>query len=657
MTLLSPFTALVAALVAIPALLLLYFLKLRRRRLRMASTLLWRRSFEDLQVNVPFQRLRLSSLFVLQIAMLLLLLLALAEPVLQRSGPTASRILLLIDQSASMSARDVDGGTRLDAAKAAARQIVERLGRGGDATAVMVIAFGARARLVTGFESRRTVLLDAIDSIEPTDEEANLAVALELAATFASQREQGDEEPPDVILVSDGGVAPPPDDAGFALRAGRFRFVRIGPETPTDNVGIVAFEARRDYQDPTQVVVFARLVNTGPAPVETLVALFVGDEAGPIKRITVPAPEDAGDDADAPSDVGAAPVTFALELPGGAIVSARHNTRDVLTADDTAAVVLAPPVRPRIALVHGAEGVDPYLRDLLAGFEPRVLREMTLETFETIDPLEIDLGRRYELAVFDGVAPRRLPAIPTVVFGAAPPGIGTTPPSSEGAARILSWRRNHPLLRHVALDAIVYAGFGGLELPPGATPLVTGRDGPVAALLPARGTQHVVVGFALRRSNWPTHVSVTVFMQNVLDFLTLSRSGQSSLVQRPGDPVTVRVAADAEGVAIRGAADDVAAPTATPGAPGALVTAPAVARVGVYDVLGAEPPGDRLAVSMLSAVESDVRPRAALVVNAERVDAGAVAEAAPRGIWPWLAAGALGLLVVEWLLYCRLLRV
>src|SRR5688572_5629676 len=50
-TLLSPWSALTAAAIAIPLLVLLYFLKLRRQRLTIASTLLSQKSFEDLQVN------------------------------------------------------------------------------------------------------------------------------------------------------------------------------------------------------------------------------------------------------------------------------------------------------------------------------------------------------------------------------------------------------------------------------------------------------------------------------------------------------------------------------------------------------------------------------------------------------------------------------
>src|SRR3954470_3558632 len=137
---LNPWAALVAASVVIPALLILYFLKLRRREMTVPSTLLWKKAIQDLQVNAPFQKLRRNLLLFLQLLLLLLLLLALSRPVTNYKPGAGTTTVILIDRSASMGASDPDlkGKTRLDEAKGRARELVETLGRNAQA---MVIAF------------------------------------------------------------------------------------------------------------------------------------------------------------------------------------------------------------------------------------------------------------------------------------------------------------------------------------------------------------------------------------------------------------------------------------------------------------------------------------------------------------------------------------
>ena len=647
MSFLTPWSALIAAAIAVPLLLLLYFLKLRRQALRMPSTILWRTATEDLQANVPFQRLRWSVLLFLQLLLVTVLLAALARPVVQTGRGASSRVILLIDRSASMNAPagaapqgQTPGPSRLDAARDAARETINRVVRRSEPVQVMVVAFAATPRLFSGFESNRRLLLDAIDAIEPTDEQADLGAALDLAAAFAVRDETQDLSPPDIVLFSDGGVGTGEEtDHGFRLAAGALRLVGLGPppETPVDNIGIAAFSARRDYREPGRVLVFARLINAGPDAIETAVTLRVDARPVQTTSLTVPAATGQG-----PGEVA---YTSSQEIPSSAVLSLTCSRPDDLPADNTAALVVRPPVAPRIGLVHAGTAPDRFLVGLLEAMQPRrlVILPAGIDDAELVLPWS---AGEIDLVVFDRVVPRTLPPLPTLTLGAAPPGIGLREPPATGAVRVLSWDRLHPVMRHVSLDSLVYAGFGGFDLPEQWTALAFGPGGPAIAVRTRGPDRHVAVGFELSRSNWPMDVSITVFLQNVLDHL-LGAAGEAAISFRPGDAIVARAGPDVTEIVIEGpltATIDVM--------PGQEATLPPLRLVGLYRVRGAQPPMDRVAVSMLSDQESDIRPRQSVRINARDTAAGAVGDAAPLELWPTLVAIALVLLLVEWVVYC-----
>src|SRR3954468_9938689 len=99
-----------------PAIIALYFLKLKRQPLEVPSTYLWSKAIEDLHVNSLWQRLRQSLLLFLQLLLILLIALTLLRPGWSGTKLQGKRFVFLIDTSASMAATDVSaaGGSRLD---------------------------------------------------------------------------------------------------------------------------------------------------------------------------------------------------------------------------------------------------------------------------------------------------------------------------------------------------------------------------------------------------------------------------------------------------------------------------------------------------------------------------------------------------------------
>src|SRR3954453_15381480 len=80
-----------------PAIVALYFLKLRRQPLEVPSTYLWQKSVEDLHVNSLWQRIRQSLLLYLQILLLILVIFALLRPGWRSEKLVDERNIFLID--------------------------------------------------------------------------------------------------------------------------------------------------------------------------------------------------------------------------------------------------------------------------------------------------------------------------------------------------------------------------------------------------------------------------------------------------------------------------------------------------------------------------------------------------------------------------------
>src|SRR4051794_38545373 len=119
----NPWIALVLLLLPL-VLIILYFLKLKRKPIQVPSTFLWKKSIEDLHVNTLFQWLRQNVLLVLQILVILFLIYSVLGLRIHGQVSQGRHYILLIDNSASMSATDV-APNRLEWAKAEALKEID----------------------------------------------------------------------------------------------------------------------------------------------------------------------------------------------------------------------------------------------------------------------------------------------------------------------------------------------------------------------------------------------------------------------------------------------------------------------------------------------------------------------------------------------------
>jgi hypothetical protein len=118
--------------------------------------------------------MRTSLLLFLQLLLVALAILALVRPRWQGTSLEASRMILLVDNSASMSATDV-APSRLAEAKKRVEELIDQMPSGGQA---MIISFSDGAQVVQEFTDNRQLLRQRLRTIRPTNHGATQIVRL-----------------------------------------------------------------------------------------------------------------------------------------------------------------------------------------------------------------------------------------------------------------------------------------------------------------------------------------------------------------------------------------------------------------------------------------------------------------------------------------------
>lgn len=619
MTWLTPLIAGIAAAVAVPSLVILYFLKLRRRDMEISTTLLWKKAIQDIQANAPFQKLRRNILLILQLLALAAAIAAVGQPQLAGDSTKGDRHIILIDRSASMNAIDGDPkkttnpATRLEIAKKQAEELVETLREPGvfqkeSADQAMVIAFDSTAEVRQQFTSDKALLKAAIRSIAATDGPTRLTEAMRLATAHSKPvvlENRGLVSGPGSVihLFGDGKM---PDALETQPGANdTFMFHRVGgPES--GNVAIANVRAERAFDNPSQLSIFVGLQSTMRAPRAVDVELTIDGAVAGVKSVTMPPatsvmPEtsntdkgaDRGNGSGATEGEGKPPapvftpstggVVFPMERVEGALVSVRLRgldddsagnrslspTADVLPTDDAAFLVVPPAKRLGVAIVSARGNL--FLTAALEGLPLSKLDVMTPDKFQKV--LSEGRGGEYDVFVLDGWTPApdgdgSLPPGRYVIFNAVPPGAGMVDKGVGGATQIVDWDRAHPVMRSVNLDPLIIgknraveivkpqAGGAGADV--SAVVLASTTSG--ASIVEARGAdwRAVVVPWDLMESNWPFDVGFIVFTAQAVGYVGGSSGGvigQSQMVQ-PGSILSDRLPSGASGVTIESPAGE-----------------------------------------------------------------------------------------------------
>lgn len=619
MSFLAPLS-LLFGLLALP-IILLYMLKLRRREVRVSSTLLWQRLLRDRQANAPWQRLRRNLLLLVQLLILVCLVFALARPFVPVPSVTRGSIVVLLDGTASMLAREGEGQRFADAQREVA-QLINNLD--GDAQMTLILV-GSTPRVLLAGSRDRSALHEALSMATPGPETGDWPAALALAAGAAQGFEDGR-----IVLVSDGGLA-----AELPNLPVETIYLPVGDAQ--ENLGISALAARNGPAGPQ---LFASVTNYGSLPQQTLFNLTLDGELFDARRIEVGAGQSAN-------------LTWELQeeslVIGGRL---SESSQDDLALDDAAWTVHDGGRQNRVLLV--SEG-NRFLETALS-----VLPGVEVFKTEPDTPFVSEDQEAFDLYVLDSVSlPAQLPAADLLLIDPVDAGGDETGEQSDylnvgGSFTNTQVIRvdDSPILRYVDWSSVNVRTAKGVNAT-WARPMVTAEGGPLLLAGERDGRRAVILTFRLQDSDLPLQIAFPILMANIMSWLNPGSFLPAETDYTRGEPVRIVADASAETIIVRKPdgtlwIEDVSQP---------VVVFPQTDQLGVYEVMARSSAGERLAgrfaVNLMSPVESRIAPADSVQLGSSDLQAPGEDSVGQRELWPWLAVLALVVLLLEWWIYHR----
>lgn len=622
-----------ALLALLAPLVVLYILKVRRKRLRVASTWLWAIAQRDLMARAPFKRLLVQLPLILQALAIAALGVALARPATRSREILGDHVAVIIDTSASMSAlspkpdgRSGETVTRMELAKAKARDLVASLRPGSDA---MILEAGRDAALVSPLERDARRLRLAIDRLKARDVEGDLGPAIALAADRLRQLGGSSR----ILVVTDGHLA-----RRGALSAASIPIEVVLVGTPVDNAAIVRVDVRSGVSQVgarEEVQAFAVVANYGAAPRDLFVTMREDNASDVLasRRVLV-----------APGERQPVVLTF-HPTPGdyrrGLILEITpHDAMSVddvayarVPAGDTLAVYLASPDGRPSQWLTRAFAAD-------RGVSTNVLPLAELLT----TPVPADA-----LVVIQGACPAEPPGGDLLIV--APP-VGLCFGTKVGAViehpLMTSWATGDARMRFLMLDGVHVARANALE-PAGKTrELIRTQEGTIATDISTPAREATLLGFDVGDSDWPLKASFVLFARNLIEQARAHRAHGMTGPLRSGEPMRLTLPPTARTASVTdpsGASVDVAVR-------GGLAVVPNVDRAGLYKVSWQGPQAGSMVLfaNLTSEAESDLRDRPVLTAEDTRAGTTVDRDRAPAAHqeWTWvLALVALAFILVD----------
>lgn len=355
-------------LILIPFIILLYLLKQKAQDQSFSSTLLWQEIYKNIEAKTPFEKLKHNILMYLQILAMLLFILALMAPVMNRGGFVRENVVIVIDTSASMEYLYEGQDTRLTHSVKEAKQRIDALSEGANVT---LISCGSEAAVIYQGTDKAT-LKSRLSALHTDLEAGNLNLAAGAVNSLIA-----DMENVQVICYTDTDFESSEfirsnEKAALVVESVYSEGVNCSVDYVNYTVGEKGTEA------------LCKVTNYGDEDITQDVSLYFNQQIADVQTVNVKAGES--------EIVYFAPQNAATD--GSVIIRAELSERDALIADNSQSIELTANMEKKVLLLSSG---NVFLEKALALDE-------TVTVYKSDDIRVLNQTEEvFDLYVFDGV--------------------------------------------------------------------------------------------------------------------------------------------------------------------------------------------------------------------------------------------------------------
>ncbi|MDO4550232.1 MAG: VWA domain-containing protein [Planctomycetia bacterium] len=246
-------------LLAIP-LIIFYLWRIRIKHYEVATGAMWQHALPLIHPRRAWQIWRWPVSLIIQLSILFVLVLALAEPCWRRP----QRVAVVLDMTSSMGVQADNQNTRLDLALEKIKNLVKNLGYN---ESISLIAVSDKIQILSRMTNNREEILKIVENREALPSvggDASVAEAVRMARSVVTATTAGKYDPKtqNVVLISDGCFA----DASEVLAQKEVRWISVGKSFANVEIQNLAV-IRRNFAIPQNFETLVTLQNHSPRPI------------------------------------------------------------------------------------------------------------------------------------------------------------------------------------------------------------------------------------------------------------------------------------------------------------------------------------------------------------------------------------------------------